>query len=109
LLGLALRQLLDNAVKYSPPTSLIEITATANGTVDIAIRNAGAPIPTREQGHIFERFYRGSHARHVPGTGMGLAIVQQIAQAHGGKLSVSSSPELGTEFTVSLPREPPVR
>ena len=106
LLGLALRQLLDNAVKYSPPTSLIEITATANGTVDIAVRNAGAPIPAREQSHIFERFYRGTHARHVPGTGMGLAIVQQIAQAHGGMLSVSSSPELGTEFTVSLPREP---
>jgi two-component system sensor histidine kinase KdpD len=109
LLGLALRQLVDNAVKYSPPTSLIEISASANGTVDIAVRNSGTPIPVREQNHIFERFYRGSHARHVPGTGMGLAIVQQIAQAHGGTLRVSSSPELGTEFTVSLPRESPGR
>jgi two-component system sensor histidine kinase KdpD len=105
LLGLALRQLLDNAVKYSAPNSPIEITATANGTVDIAVRNSGAPIPAREQSHLFERFYRGSHARHLPGTGMGLAIVQQVARAHGGTLSVSSSPQLGTEFTVSLPRE----
>jgi signal transduction histidine kinase len=92
-------------VKYSAPTSPIEITATANGTVDIAVRNSGAAIPAREQSRLFERFYRGSHARHVPGTGMGLAIVQQVARAHGGTLSVSSSPELGTEFTVSLPRE----
>jgi two-component system sensor histidine kinase KdpD len=105
LLGLALRQLLDNAVKYSPPTSRIEIAATSNGTVDIAVRNSGTPIPAREQRRIFERFYRGSHARHVPGTGMGLAIVQQIAQAHGGTLSVSSSSDGDTEFVVSLPRE----
>jgi two-component system sensor histidine kinase KdpD len=105
LLGLALRQLLDNAVKYSTPTSRIEISASANGTVDIAVRNSGAPIPVPERNRIFERFFRGSHASHVPGTGMGLAIVQQIAQAHGGVLTVSSSQELGTEFKVSLPRE----
>jgi two-component system, OmpR family, sensor histidine kinase KdpD len=105
LLGLALRQLLDNAVKYSTPTSRIEISASANGTVDIAVRNSGAPIPVPERNRIFERFFRGSHASHVPGTGMGLAIVQQIAQAHGGVLTVSSSQELGTEFKVSLPRK----
>jgi two-component system sensor histidine kinase KdpD len=105
LLGLALRQLLDNAVKYSAPTSTIEIIATANGTVDIAVRNSGALIPEGERSRIFERFYRGSQARHVPGTGMGLAIVQQIAQAHGGMLSVSSLPAPGTELTISLPRE----
>jgi two-component system, OmpR family, sensor histidine kinase KdpD len=105
LLGLALRQLLDNAVKYSTPTSRIKISAAANGTVDIAVRNSGAPIPVPERNRIFERFYRGSHASHVPGTGMGLAIVQQIAQAHGGVLTVSSSQELGTEFKVSLPRK----
>jgi two-component system sensor histidine kinase KdpD len=109
LLGLALRQLLDNAVKYSPPTSQIEITATADGMVDIAVRNSGVPIPEPERSRIFERFSRGSHARHVPGTGMGLAIVQQIAQAHGGTVTVSSSPALGTEFKVSLPREPSSR
>jgi two-component system, OmpR family, sensor histidine kinase KdpD len=104
LLGLALRQLLDNAVKYSPPSSTIEIAANGNGTVDIAVRNTGPQIPERERSRIFERFYRGAQARHVPGTGMGLAIVQQIAQAHGGTLGVDSSPERGTTFTVSLPR-----
>jgi signal transduction histidine kinase len=54
---------------------------------------------------LFERFYRGASAGHIAGTGMGLAIVEQIAQAHGGTLKVSSGPGDGTEFTLSLPRE----
>ncbi len=108
LLRLALRQLLDNALKYSPATSTIEIDATrntaqANGGVQIAVRNSGPAIPEHEQRRIFERFYRGTQARHVPGTGMGLAIVQQIAQANGGELTVSSAPGVDTSFRISLP------
>ena len=105
LLGLALRQLLDNALKYSPPTSTIEILARGNGALDITVRNSGSTIPEREQGRLVERFYRGADARHIPGTGMGLAIVQQIARAHGGTLEISSSSDAGTAFTLSLPRE----
>lgn len=105
LLGLALRQLLDNAAKYSPATSVIEISATGAGTIDLAVRNSGPPIPEREQARLFERFYRGSQARGIPGTGMGLAIVRQIAEAHRGTLSVSSAPGEGTEFRMSLPGE----
>jgi two-component system, OmpR family, sensor histidine kinase KdpD len=104
LLRLALRQLLDNAVKYSPSSSTIEVRAAGNGTVELAIRSSGSTIPEREQRLIFERFYRGEQSRHVPGTGMGLAIVQQIAKAHGGSLAVSSLPERGTEFVLSVPR-----
>jgi two-component system sensor histidine kinase KdpD len=107
LFHLALRQLLDNAVKYSPPTSTIRIAATGNGSIEISVRNSGSTIPEREQSRLFERFYRGTGAGHVPGTGMGLAIVQQIAQAHGGTLNVSSSPAEGTEFTMSFPRGTP--
>jgi len=103
LLGLALRQLLDNALKHSPPTSTIEIVASGNGAATVAVRNSDSTIPDREQARIFERFYRGSQARYVPGAGMGLAIVQQIARAHGGTLAVSCSPETGTIFTLSLP------
>ena len=103
LLSLAFRQLLDNAIKYSPPTSVIEITARGEGVIEIGVRNSGATIPEREQARIFERFYRGVQARHVPGTGMGLAIVQQIARAHGGTLRVASTPEAGTTFTLLLP------
>jgi len=109
LLGLALRQLLDNAVKYSPAGSAIEIAAAGGPTLDIAVRNAGAPIPEREQARLFERFYRGAQARLQPGTGMGLAIVRQIAEAHHGTVRVQSAPGAGTAFVISLPREEGVR
>jgi two-component system, OmpR family, sensor histidine kinase KdpD len=104
LIGLALRQLLDNAIKYSQSTATIEIAARGNGATEIAVRNSGATIPEREQSRIFERFYRGAHARQLPGTGMGLAIVQEIVKAHGGTLRVASAPETGTTFTMSFPR-----
>jgi two-component system, OmpR family, sensor histidine kinase KdpD len=105
LLGLALRQLLDNAVKYSPQNSAIEIAASGCDTIDIGVRNSGPPIPEREQARLFERFYRGSAARHLPGTGMGLAIVRQIAEAHRGSIRVRSAPDAGTAFVMSLPLE----
>jgi two-component system sensor histidine kinase KdpD len=104
LLGLALRQLLDNALKYSPSASTIEVRAQDKGAVEIVVRNSGSVIPEREQARVVERFYRGAQARHIPGTGMGLAIVQQIARAHGGTLTIASSPEAGSAFTLSLPR-----
>jgi len=103
LLALAVRQLVDNALKYSPPTSTIEISAGGDGTTDIAVRNSGSVIPPHEQPRVFERFYRGAQARQVAGTGMGLGIVQRIAQAHGGAVSMTSAPGAGTAFTISLP------
>jgi two-component system sensor histidine kinase KdpD len=109
LVRLALRQLLDNALKYSPPTSTIEVAAKVETMVEVAVRNSGPPIPEYEQARVFERFYRGMQARQVPGTGMGLAIVQRIAQAHGGALAVSSLRGFGTEFRLALPRQSPER
>ncbi len=105
LLGLALRQLLDNAVKYSPVTSAIEVAAAGGDPVEISVRNSGPAIPEHEQARLFERFYRGSEAHGIPGTGIGLAIVRQIAEAHGGTLSVTSTAAEGTVFRMSLPRE----
>lgn len=102
LLQLAVRQLLDNAVKYSPSTSTIGLRASGNGEVHIAVRNSGSVIAEHDRERIFERFYRGREASQVAGTGMGLAIVRQIAQAHGGSLSVTSVEGSGTEFTLSL-------
>jgi two-component system, OmpR family, sensor histidine kinase KdpD len=104
LLALALRQLLDNALKYSPPNSTIAIQAASNGAVEITVRNSGSTIAESERPRVLERFYRGARARNIPGTGMGLTIVQQIAKAHGGALTLSSSPQEGTAFTLSLPR-----
>jgi two-component system, OmpR family, sensor histidine kinase KdpD len=104
LVRLALRQMLDNAARYSPPGSRIEVAVSSNAVVEISVRNSGTAIPAHEQLHVFERFFRGTHARHVPGTGMGLAIVQQIARAHGGQVIVTSSESQGTVFTLSLPK-----
>jgi two-component system, OmpR family, sensor histidine kinase KdpD len=103
LLALALRQLLDNAVKYSPVASTVRIAATGNGAVEIVVQSDGPAIPEQEQVRIFERFYRGTGSRHIPGSGMGLAIVQQIARSHGGTVSVSSAPGAGTAFRLQLP------
>jgi two-component system sensor histidine kinase MprB len=83
---------------------VISIEAQSNGAVDLTVRNSGSTIPESERPRVVERFYRGTRARNIPGTGMGLAIVQQIAQAHGGALSLASSAEIGTAFTLSLPR-----
>jgi len=104
LLALALRQLLDNALKYSSDAASIEIQAKSDGAVDIEVTNSGSMIPERERARIFERFYRGPGASRMPGTGMGLAIVRQIVRAHGGTVAVTSSPEKGTTFTLTFPQ-----
>jgi two-component system sensor histidine kinase KdpD len=108
LFALALRQLFDNALKYSPPGSAIDISAATSGraphdTIELVVRNVGNTIPGHERDRVFERFYRGSGARQIPGTGMGLAIVRQIARAHGGDVAVSSEAGV-TEFRLGLPR-----
>jgi signal transduction histidine kinase len=102
LLGLALRQLVDNALKYSSPGTVIELDATVAATVDLIVRNTGPVIPDHERDRIFERFVRGEQAS-LPGSGMGLAIVRRIAQAHGGDVTVASGSGV-TEFRLSLPR-----
>ena len=69
------------------------------------VSNTGSAIPDSEQAQVFDRFYRGTAARGTPGTGMGLAIVRQIAEAHGGTLTLNSSAGAGTTFTLSFPRQ----
>jgi two-component system sensor histidine kinase KdpD len=103
LLRLALRQLLDNAVKYSPPDSRIAVTADGDGRVNIKVTNSGPAISALDRARIFDRFYRGAHSGNIPGSGLGLAIVQRIAQAHGGEAAVTSDAATGTTFTVSVP------
>ena len=100
-----LRQLLENAAKYSPPDAPITITVeTAPGQLIVDIADRGPGIDEFEQGLIFEKFYRGRDLRYrVQGTGMGLAIAKAIVEAHGGTITVTSQPEHGSVFAVSLP------
>jgi two-component system sensor histidine kinase KdpD len=105
MLGLALRQLLGNAIKYSPPGSMITIIVNQTGdTVTIRVCDQGPGIPQNELESIFERFYRGSRSRDsVPGTGMGLSVARDIISAHQGRLWAENRPEGGAQFSFSLP------
>jgi two-component system sensor histidine kinase KdpD len=105
LASLALRQLLGNAAKYSPPASKILISASeTQGTITIRVLDEGPGIPSTELEAIFERFYRGIHADDsVPGTGMGLSIARDIINAHKGRLWAENRPEGGAQFSITLP------
>ena len=98
--------LLHNAVKYSHPPKRVSVKLEREvDTVKIAVVDNGIGIPKREQKRIFERFYRvdDTLTREVQGSGLGLAMVKYIVEAHGGTISVESQPGEGSTFTVSLP------
>ena len=103
------KHLLENALQYSPAQSAIEISAIlVSRKLHVAIKNAGPGIPEEEQPFVFERFFRGATAgAHPNGTGMGLAIVKAIIDAHQGKISVRSQPVQGTIFSFWIPASDP--
>jgi heavy metal sensor kinase len=100
--------LLENAVKYTPPAGTIEIHVCHNpDSVKVAVRDTGIGIPPEHLPHVFDRFYRVDKARsrEAGGTGLGLAISRWIAEAHGGSIHAESKPGEGTMMTVTLPVE----
>jgi signal transduction histidine kinase len=87
LIQQAVANLLDNAVKFSPEGAEITLKAsTRPGVVRISVGDRGPGIPEEDRNRATERFYRGETARHTPGSGLGLALVQAVAQLHGGAL-----------------------
>ena len=100
-----LRHLLENAVKYSPPGSPIFVSAEVKGDRLItSVADRGSGIDDLERSLIFDKFYRGQSQRYrVQGTGMGLAIVKAIVEAHGGRISVTSQLGHGSVFSFGLP------
>jgi signal transduction histidine kinase len=101
----ALKQLLDNASKYSPAGSVIQIEIReTDGFVSISVRDQGQGLTELEQRRVFDKFYRVRRDRSaVQGTGMGLAIAKEIAEAHGGSVTVESRFGEGSEFTMRVP------
>ncbi|MGH9200497.1 MAG: ATP-binding protein [Vicinamibacterales bacterium] len=96
--------LVENAVKYSPPEGQVTVSLRRNEThAEIDITDNGGGIPADVLPHVFERFYRGDHRTVMGGTGLGLAIAQRIARAHGGSIRAQSEVGKGSTFTVSLP------
>jgi signal transduction histidine kinase len=102
----ALGNLLDNAVRYSPPGASIHLDWKRVGEqVEVTVKDNGPGIPAKEQDRIFERFYRleKSRKRESGGTGLGLAIVRYVARLHGGTIRLESHPGKGSTFTLAIP------
>jgi signal transduction histidine kinase len=99
------RNLVDNAVKFSPPGARVDVLAENRAAVVVHVVDRGIGIARSEQDRIFQRFYRvdPSRAKSVPGTGLGLAIVKHLLILHGGSIKVESEPGKGSRFTVALP------
>ncbi len=99
--------LLENAVRYSPEGSSVEVAVTRNngGPFHIVFQDHGPGIPPHDLPHVFERFYRGdrSRTRATGGFGLGLAIAKALVEAYGGTISAESQPGRGTRMTVQLP------
>ena len=101
-----LLNLIDNAVKYTPPGGQISVgLRTQNGHARIVVTDTGIGIPAADQPRIFDRFYRVDKARSraLGGAGLGLSISRWIVEGHSGSLSVESAPDRGSAFTVELP------
>jgi len=101
-----LLNLVDNAVKYSKPGGIVEVSlATEGGRARLSVSDQGIGIPPEAQARIFDRFYRTNEARaHAKqGTGLGLSICKWIAESHQGRIEVESRPGQGSRFTVTLP------
>jgi two-component system sensor histidine kinase SenX3 len=111
LLVTAVRNLVDNAVAYSPDNTRVSVVVrrTDGGLVEIAVSDQGIGIAAADQERIFERFYRVDPARSraTGGTGLGLSIVKHVAANHGGEVTLWSVPGQGSTFTLRLPESAP--
>lgn len=109
LIKTACANLLDNAIKYNKPGGRVEVTLEhGEDSVTIRVTDTGIGIPAKEQGKVFERFYRVDKARsrETGGTGLGLSIVKHAAEFHGGSVSVTSTEGRGSSFGLVLPDSP---
>jgi len=101
----AVTNLLTNALKFTPAGGQVTIEAGPAGTdAVLRITDTGRGIPADELPRIFDRFWRGRDAAHISGSGIGLSVAAELAQAHGGQLTAASQPSQGTRMTLTLPR-----
>lgn len=106
LLVTALRNLIDNAIRYSPANTRVGIgVRSKEGLISISVTDQGEGLSAEDQERVFERFYRvdAARSRHTGGTGLGLSIVKHVASNHGGEVTLWSQPGQGSTFTLRLP------
>jgi signal transduction histidine kinase len=107
MVALVINNLVGNAVKYSAAGSEVTVTAAADGAdVAISVSDRGIGIPADDLPYIFERFHRAANSKGIPGSGIGLHMVRQIVEMHGGTVTVESRPKAGSRFTVRLRPSP---
>jgi len=95
---------IENAVKYSPPDSAIDIQACFTGAgLEISVADRGIGIPPEDLTRVFDKFYRVQRPGNISGTGLGLSISRGIVDAHGGSLQAENRPGGGTTIRISLP------
>ncbi|MGA9762381.1 MAG: ATP-binding protein [Gaiellaceae bacterium] len=103
-LGQIVRNLLANALKFTPPGGRVELSVEeAAGWARLAVADTGQGIPEQELAHVFERFWRGAGARGTEGSGVGLAVASELAGAHGGRIEAESREGEGSTFTLLIP------
>ena len=104
LLERVVRNLLDNADRFSPPDQPVEVTLTAaDGEARLTVADHGPGIPAEDRERVFDRFYRSAATRTLPGSGLGLAIVAQVVHGHGGSVRADGRDGGGAVLTVVLP------
>jgi len=105
-IGQVLRNLIDNALRYTPASGRVRVTVRPQAQrVTVTVSDTGAGIAREDLPHVFDRFYRadGSRTRATGGSGLGLAIVKQLVEAHGGEVRAESDPGRGSVFSFALP------
>ncbi len=103
-----LSNLLDNAIKYTPPGGSVTVSVAENdGQIVVSVKDTGIGISPRDLPHIYERFYRCDESRSQAGIGLGLSLARAIVRGHGGDITTTSSPNQGSTFTVTLPKSFP--
>lgn len=110
MVGQAVDNLVTNAIKYTPAGGRVEVTLSVEGDFALVrVKDTGYGIPPEAMPHLFRQFYRvhDPRTRHIQGTGLGLSLVQAIAHAHGGRVTVESTVDVGSTFTLYLPLKPP--
>jgi two-component system sensor histidine kinase MprB len=96
----AIRNLLDNAAKWSPAGGVIDVVVQAG---EVAVRDYGPGVSEADAPHVFDRFWRAPTARRMPGSGLGLSIVREVARSHGGTVGVERAPGGGALFRIRFP------
>lgn len=95
----AVTNLLDNAAKWSPAGGVVEVSVVGG---EVVVRDHGPGIGPEDSAHVFDRFWRAASARHLPGSGLGLSIVKQVAEAHGGSVTLEHPSDGGARFRMRL-------